>query len=259
VGLYQQAGTQYKKSQNWQKAGTAFRRAAELSVKTKDFAEAMSSYQKAAVCYKKCDARAAVSIYDLAADLCLEHGNTVTAAKHYQEIGDLEEKAGNNKAAIHAFCEAVKWHKDHDSNSLADNTRLRIGDLYALEGDYKEAVKIYEEIAKADMEITIRRWAVKDHLFKALLCHFLSQGEKADPLETTELMEKLMQDYCDISPAFRDTREMKLVQTLSNANRDNDTALFYPKVKEYVSTVAPAKVIQTLLSRIKERLQPNLT
>jgi len=88
---------------------------------------------------------------------------------------------------------------------------------------------------------------------------FLTQGDKAEPLETTELMEKLMQDYIDICPAFRDTRENKLIQSLTNANRENDTALFYPKVKEYMVTVAPAKVIQSLLSRTKEALQPNLT
>eukprot|EP00456_Euglypha_rotunda_P026345 TRINITY_DN2124_c0_g1_i5.p1 TRINITY_DN2124_c0_g1~~TRINITY_DN2124_c0_g1_i5.p1 ORF type:complete len:333 (+),score=42.39 TRINITY_DN2124_c0_g1_i5:88-999(+) len=254
---YKQAGLAFKRDQSWQKSTESYRKAYELSLKAKDKTEAMSNIGQAAFSAKKYDSSVSISLYHIAADLCMECGNHAAAAKHYHEIALLEEQAGRNKAAIQAFNEAARYHKEQDSQGTSDNMNLKIADLHALEKEYKEAIKNYEEVAKRDAESSLRRWSVKDTLFKALLCHHLACGT-ADVIESTDKLETALGEYFDISPAFRDTREAKLIQNLVDAIRGDPTS-FEPKAKDYVKMINPAKPALTLLNQVVQSLVPDHT
>jgi len=133
-----------------------------------------------------------------------------------------------------------------------------MADLYAMVEEYKEAIVIYEEAAKTNVDSSIARWSVKDHLFRGFLCYFISIGKSKEE-NVVDLLQKKIEDYFDIQPAFQQTREAKLMQSLVGDYKDGDGAAFTQHVKDFEQFVRSQQLEKTLLSRVEELMSPDLT
>jgi alpha-soluble NSF attachment protein len=95
------------------------------------------------------------------------------------------------------------------------------------------------------------KWSVKDYLFKAGLCH-LVLGAKANDVSG---VEKALDKYKDMHPAFDGTREAKLLEDCVDAYNKNDVELFTGHVFKFDSIIKLDNWTASLLLQVKDILK----
>ena len=108
------------------------------------------------------------------------------------------------------LCPAPSYEADNNAASNANGMFIKVADLAAEVEDYKKAIQIYEKVSKSSVESSALRWSVKDHLFKALLCHFAL----AAPSHKLEPVSRKLEQYVDMCPNMDNTREKGLIEDL---------------------------------------------
>ena len=117
-----------------------------------------------------------------------------------------------------------------DSSANASQCWVKVAALSAELEDYKKAIEIYERISQKALEgSSAGKWGVKDYLFKALLCQLVICAKKND----MEQVEKNIDRYKDIYPQLDGTREVKLIEDLMNAFKEDDMDLYSDTVFRY--------------------------
>merc|ERR1719461_2580644 len=94
---------------------------------------------------------------------------------------------------------------------------------------YKEAIAIYEKVAKNHANDQLRRWGVKNHLTKASLCHLVLGARAHDMKKAEDAISK----YEDMSDIFAGTRENKFVAKLRELFDENKAQEFEDAILEY--------------------------
>ena len=107
---------------------------------------------------------------------------------------------------------------------------MKVAALSAELEDYKKAIEIYERISQKALEgSSAGRWGVKDYLFKALLCHLVLGAKKNDMAGVEAAVDK----YKDMLPQLDGTREVKLIEDLVNAFKEDDMDVYSDTVFRY--------------------------
>ena len=107
---------------------------------------------------------------------------------------------------------------------------MKVAALSAELEDYKKAIEIYEKISQKALEgSSAGKWGVKDYLFKSLLCQLVLSAKKND----MEQLEKNMDRYKDMYPQLDGTREVKLIEDLMGAFKEDDMDLYSDTVFRY--------------------------
>ena len=83
--------------------------------------------------------------------------------------------------------------------------------------EYAKALEIYEQVAADAIESSLLKYSAKEYFLKAALCHMC-----IDIVEAQRSVDK----YCDMYPAFQDTREYKLLRTLLKAEEEENVESF---------------------------------
>lgn len=150
-------------------------------------------------------------VFQSAVDIWMESNKFSTAAKIWKEIGAIQEKEQNNHAAMASYQKAGDCYEaDNNAASNANGMFIKVADLAAEVEDYKKAIQIYEKVSKSSVESSALRWSVKDHLFKALLCHFAIHA----PTHKLEPVSRKLEQYVDMCPNMDNTREKSLIEDL---------------------------------------------
>jgi len=227
--LFQKAAAQYKASKEWDQAGDAYVKAAELCEKSKDGTSACSNYVEAAKVYSHSSPKDAVRIYKIAIQLHTDENRFSTAAKLWKDVATIEEKNLNAKDAIAAYTKAADCYEAENAASSANQMWIKVADLSAQEDDFKQAIQIYEKVAAVSAESQLGRHSVKDYLFKALLCRFVTEAKAGDVSTLSETIEK----YKDRYPVFDGSRECKLIEGCVTAFKAEDVDKFTEIVFKY--------------------------
>ena len=112
----------------------------------------------------------AVPMYNIATERLVENNKFSSAAKLYKEMGEMHEAALDKKSAMAAYKAAAECYFNDDTKTSGNNCLLKVGDFAAQEGDYMQAVQIYEQVATSSLDSQLVRWSVSDYLFRAGLC-----------------------------------------------------------------------------------------
>lgn len=223
VELYEKAAAQYKMSKNWAEAGAVYRACAELyRDKLKEPHDESVAYENAAKAFKNVDTREALKCYGHAVELLMENNKFSMAAKIWKEMGSLQEKEHDTRAAINSFQKAGDCYEADNSQANTTAMLAKVAALSADAGDYKKAIQIWEKISKSSLENSALRWSVKDYLFRALLCHFVL----AAPSHQLDGVSAKLEQYVDMCPAMDGTREKALIEDLVNDFADQDPDAF---------------------------------
>jgi len=245
IELYQRAANTFKMAKKWNNAGEAFCKAAELHLKNGSRHDGSTCYVDAATCYKKSDPKEAVACLEKAIEQYLEMGRFSIAAKHHQTIAETFEGEGELEKAITHYEQAADYFKGEESNAAANKALLKVAQHAAQLEDYVKAIKVYEDVAATSLESSLLKYSAKEYFFRAGLCHLC-----VDVLNAQQALDR----YAEMYPAFQDSREYKLIKTLTEHVEHEDVEAFTDAVKDYDSISRLDQWYTTLLLRIKKTL-----
>lgn len=251
--LYIQAGNSFKMAQKWSAAGKAFMEAANLQINLQSKHEAGQRYVDAGNCFKKTDVEEAVRAFEMAINIYTDMGRFTMAAKHHITVAEIYEgNTADLEKAIFHYEQAAQYYRGEESNSSANKCLLKVAMYSAQMGEYAKALEIYEQVGADAIESSLLKYSAKEYFFKATLCHMCIDNAEA---------QRAVEKYCDMYPAFQDTRECKLLRTLIEAKEEQSTESFTEAVKEYDSISRLDQWLTTILLRIKKGMneEPDLT
>jgi len=134
------------------------------------------------------------------------------------ELVDLEK-------AIVAYEQAAEWYQGEESKSAANNCLLKVALFAAQLEQYDKAIKIYEQIAIASIDVPLLRFSVKDYFFRAGLCHLCT----GDQVGTNRALTK----YNDLDPTFQSTKEAQFLKNIAAAVEAGDVETFTNHVVDF--------------------------
>lgn len=251
--LYISAGNMFKMAQKWSAAGKAFMEAAQLQITLQSKHEAGQRFVDAGNCFKKTDVEEAVRAFEMAINIYTDMGRFTMAAKHHITVAEIHEgNSSDLEKAIFHYEQAAQYYRGEESNSSANKCLLKVAMYSAQMEEYAKALEIYEQVAADAIENSLLKYSAKEYFFKAALCHMC-----IDIVEAQRAVDK----YCDMYPAFQDTRECKLLRTLLEAKEEENVESFTEAVKEYDSISRLDQWLTTILLRIKKGMneEPDLT
>lgn len=251
--LYVSAGNMFKMAQKWSAAGNAFMEAAQLQITLQSKHEAGQRFVDAGNCFKKTDVEEAVRAFEMAINIYTDMGRFTMAAKHHITVAEIHEgNSSDLEKAIFHYEQAAQYYRGEESNSSANKCLLKVAMYSAQMEEYAKALEIYEQVAADAIENSLLKYSAKEYFFKAALCHMC-----IDIVEAQRAVDK----YCDMYPAFQDTRECKLLRTLLEAKEEENVESFTEAVKEYDSISRLDQWLTTILLRIKKGMneEPDLT
>merc|ERR1712098_30180 len=168
------------------------------------------------------------------------------AAKHHQSVAELfETEAADLDKAMQHYETAADYFKGEESHSSANKCMLKVAEYAATLENYEKAIKIYEQVAAASLENNLLKYAAKEYFFRASLCHLC-----VDALNAQHAVTKYEEQY----PAFGDSREAKLIKTLTAEMENQDVEAFTEAVKAYDSISRLDNWYTTMLLRVKKSM-----
>lgn len=248
VECYQRAANLYKMDKNWNGAGQAFVSAANLHAKGGSRHDAASNYVDAANCFKKNDVDQAVDALIRAIDIYTDMGRFTMAAKHHQTIAEMYESNVALEKAVQHYEKAADYYRGEESNSAANKCLLKVAQYAAQLENYEKAINIYKEAAASALQSSLLKYSAREYMFRAALCHLAVDVLNAQHALTS---------YVEMYPAFQDSREYKLLQTLIEHMEEQNVDAFTEAVKNYDSISRLDQWYTMMLLRIKKQLNDN--
>jgi alpha-soluble NSF attachment protein len=249
------AGNAFKGCREWRSAGDAFKRAADLDVRSGEVDESARKLLSAASCYKKCDAALAVEVIKQALDVLLRAGRFHLAAAQEKDIAELyETQLDDPNNAILYYERAAERYAGEDSSSIAQSCRLKAAALAALSGkDYEKAARLYEEAASESVVDALRKYSVRDFLLRAGICRLASEDRIA--------ARRAIEGYPAIDSSFVGTRECALLNDVLTALEAEDGEAFTEAVSSFDRTSSLDDWKTRMLLAIKNNIneEPGLT
>lgn len=249
--LYDKAAAQFKIAKQWDDAGDAYIKVAELAEKTKQDHEALTAYGNAAKAYKNGNTKEAIKTFRIAAEMHMEANQFQRAAKLYNEIGALEEKNMNIKGSIKAYTDAADCFSSEGAGSSESAALIKVAELCSGQEDFARAIQIYEKVSATALENTLLKYSVKDYFFKSLLCQMVVCARDDD----MKVLEDKIEQYKDMHPAFDGDRTCKLIEQCSKAFEDNDIEAFTDHVYKYDRIAKLNNATASLLLMVKQELK----
>ena len=253
--LYLRAANSYKMAKKWSAAGKAFTEVAKLQLEQlQSKHEAAQQYVEASKCYRKGDFQEAVECLERAIEIFTDMGRFSIAAKHHVSIAEIYESTGLldvDQAIIH-YTQAADYFKGEESSSAANKCLLKVAMYAAQQEDYKKAINIYEEVAAVSIESDLLKYSAREYFFKATLARMCDCME-TDP-DSPDSIQGVTERYCQMFPAFEDSREMKLLQKIVEAHMEDSVDSFTAAVSDYDAISRLDQWYTTLLLRIKNKI-----
>jgi len=248
IALYLKGANSFKMAQAWQEAGNAFVKVADLETKaqTSRF-EASSHYVQAGDMYRRIDPALAISHYRHGISMMCDDGRFGTAAKHSETIADLYEADHNIEEAIKYYQQAADYYNGDNSASRANKNLEKVALHSATLKKYKEASELFEGLGKSSLESNLLKFNAKKHFLHAGFC-VLARGDMV-------AAKNCLDRYSDLDYTFRDSREGKLFEALTEAIEEYDGDKFADVLFSYdrVSKLTPWET--AILLGIKNSIQ----
>jgi len=244
--LYGRAANLYKMAKKWSKAGQTFVTVATHHAKLGNKHDSATNYVDASNCFKKSDPKEAINCLSKAIDVYTDMGRFTIAAKHHQTIAEIYEgDVADLERAMQHYEKSADFFRGEESNSSANKCMLKVAMYAAQLENYDRAIKIYEQVAATSLESSLIKYSAKEYFFRASLCHLCVDAVNA---------QHAIQRYEEQFPAFRDSRECKLVKALVKHLEDEDVDAFTAEVANFDKISRLDQWYTTILLRIKKQM-----
>lgn len=245
--LFDKAANQFKLAKNWNRAANAYERVAECHLKSESKHEAASAYVEAANSYKKFSNQDAAKALNHAVELYVEMGRLNMAARYYKDLGEMYEQEQDLEKAMDYFDRAVDLFISEEGTTSANQCRQRVAQIAAQLDDFTKATKIFEEIARQQVNNNLLKYSAKGTLLNAGICQLC----RGDSVAISNALER----FQDIDPTFSGTREYRLLADLASSMDEGDVAKFTEAIREFDSMTRLDPWKTTLLLKAKKTIQ----
>lgn len=176
-------------------AGDIYVKAAETEIKSGEADGSARKFLNASTCYKKIDPErtkqkesrlfsllfvVAISCLLKANAIFIKNGRFHIAATHEKEIAEIYEQTLNEQEkAIKFYLSAADRFSIDDSLAIAQGCSIKAASISAEIGKYEEAAKLFENNAEESSNDQLRKYSVKDYLFRAGLCRLCLDVKKS--------------------------------------------------------------------------------
>ena len=246
VELYEKAAIQFKLSKNWLEAGETYEKLTEMYTQIGSNHEVAMNFVESGNCYKKCDLKKSIEMFKKAAKKFSEIGRLSIAAKHLKEVGDMLEKEKKLEESLEAFTAAADLYLGENTESTANQCKLRVASLAGQLERYDMAVETFEDCAKHAAENNLLKYSAKGYLLNAGICRLCA----ADPVGVLNACQR----YNDIDPTFPNSREEQLLKDLANASEAGDQDAFANALGQFDDISRLDSWKTTLLLRAKKKI-----
>ena len=165
--LYEKAAIQFKLSKNWLEAAETYEKLTEMYSQIGSNHEVAMNFVESGNCYKKCDLKKSIEMFKKAAKKFSEIGRLSIAAKHLKEVGDMLEKEKKLEESLEAFTAAADLYLGENTESTANQCKLRVASLAGQLERYDMAVETFEDCAKHAAENNLLKYSAKGYLLNA--------------------------------------------------------------------------------------------
>lgn len=242
--LYIQAANLYRLLKDFNQAGAQFVKAAEIQESLGNHNDCANHLVEAYKCFKGVSPSDAISALSKAIHIFLtQNGQFRRAANFTMDLAELYESVNDNESAAKSYEQAGDYFTTDHAEALANKAFLKCADLFALDGNYKKAVELYDNIIKNLLGNSLSRWSLKDHFFKVILCVLCMD----DVIEANKRTDQFLQD----DPSWAQSREYKLVQGILDSIDQGDVEGFSDKVFDYDQFSKLDKLKSQLLLKVK--------
>ena len=108
-------------------------------------------------------------------EIFIKNGRFHIAATHEKEIAEIYEQLLNDPPqAVKYYLLAADRFSIDDSVAIAQGCSIKAATIYAEIGNYEEAAVLFEKNAEDSISDQLRKYSVKDYLFRAGLCRLCS-------------------------------------------------------------------------------------
>ena len=198
--------------------------------------------------YRKDSPQDAARVLTTAISHYTSKGNFRRAATHQQNLAEVyETEIGDQKKALEAYDTAAQWFESDNAEALANKLYLKVADLAALEGDYRNAIEKLEAVAKTSLNNNLMRWSVKEYFLKAGIC-YLASGDMV-------AAKRGLDNYREWDNSFGQTRENMLLMDLVGCVEEGDQEGFSEKLYQYDQMSKLDKWKTTLLLKVKNGIE----
>ena len=248
IELYVRAGNILKMEKEWSEAGKIFNKIADLHAEIGNRHDAATKYSDASGCFKKCNPVEAINCLLKAINIYTDMGRFSVAAKHHIMVAEIYEgEDGDIPKAVEHYNKAADYYQCEESNTSANRCLLNVARYAAQLEQYDRAIQIYESIGQSSLDNNMLKYGAKEHFLRAGLCHLC-----VDTLNAQIAIKR----YEEMSPAFADSRECKLLKDISSKIEARDVDGFAQVVQDYDSISRFDPWYTTLLLRIKNQITP---
>merc|ERR1712168_1242974 len=152
----------------------------------------------------------AIKCLQIAVELLIDTAKYARAGTVLQWMAEIYEDNQDFKMAGETYAQAAEYFREEGvRNGSAAKCLLKTADYVALEGEYRRAIEIYEQIGMSRADHHLLKWGAKDIYFKSALLH-LCTGDVV-------IARAAVERYEDQHPAFEGSRENVFVKRLVDA------------------------------------------
>lgn len=251
--LYIQAANLQRINKKYTSAGELFEKAAAAQRKADSIDEAGNTLIEAYKSYKDSTPMDAARVLKESIAIFTTKGQFRRAANFkmdlasiYEEQGELNSNKEYMNEAVSHYEQAGEWYASDQAQALANKAFLSAADLTAVLGNYIDAAKLYENVAKKSINNQLSKWSLKDYFFKACLCYLAADDVVAS--------KKAIGTFIDWDPSFQQTKEFVLLNDLFDAIDSRDAQAFSDKLYDYDQFNKLDKWKVSILSKIKNAI-----
>eukprot|EP01116_Phalansterium_solitarium_P004495 TRINITY_DN15511_c0_g1_i1.p1 TRINITY_DN15511_c0_g1~~TRINITY_DN15511_c0_g1_i1.p1 ORF type:complete len:300 (-),score=69.66 TRINITY_DN15511_c0_g1_i1:206-1105(-) len=243
------AGTHFKMAKDFTSAAAAFTRASDCYARCGEQALAAARLGDAAACARHNGQPAAhadvTASMARAAELYCSNGNLSSAARLFQDIGDLNRGAGEFQSAAEAYQRAADLYEAESKPSLATGCIVVVAEVLAQAGKHQEAAETFETAARhCRSGGRPKGFQVQEHLLRAAICHVAAEDLVA---------ARRAYDQCvGHERSFAEHRNGVLLNRVIDAVDPRDAAALTDVVDEFEYRTAPSPWMLSMLRSIQE-------
>lgn len=205
--LYESAANLYKIQKNWEEAGKAYEKCAELDIKTN--MDPSQHYREASHCFSFTNKERSIKNLENCIKSYEKKGKYQQAGKVTQEMAhDLEVDLDYEKA-IEKYKLAADYYAMESKNTKSSEQACLIkqADLMCI-SNHKEMLEkapgIYEKVGMEYLTVPLLKSSAKDLFFKCVVLFLIKKDDVTAEIYLNKFLEE--------DPTFDDTREVKFLR-----------------------------------------------
>lgn len=238
---FDKAAKLYKRDKKYLKAAKAYYRYAECKNKISDNMEECQAYVNAYSCLKFVNSKDTMACIEKIIDLSYKHGNCEYLIKWYRILGDIYANDGRYEDAVLNYEKSFEY----DDNSISNEYQTKMAYYLILLEKYFQAIDVYKKIYDIYNSKKALQYALSPICLTLLLLYLV--------LDDTTSAQRYYNEIKSI-PHINE-RQLTFMSNLISVYQENNIDQFVDLIREYDNIAKLDTLHLNLLLKIKHNFE----